>query len=264
LYNRTQETLKFKNLNELFRKQIRAFLLATGIVAQESGGNIQPGIMFPMISSEARFVLAKQVLEEEKRVLAENEERFFSNLKVGSMIESPSAVRQAGAIAQHADFIGLGTNDLKAATFVELGFRDAEEAVDTIEGIPPKLLRYIHETAKATQDKVERVCCCGVLASSPRYAPLLIGAGVNSLSVSRGQLQAITFLIKNITFRDARDLVEEALGLGTVEEVDRGMDRRLEELLASPGGAWSGLEPIHYLMTRQRSIQDIIDLGRTI
>lgn len=264
LYDGTPETLKFKKLSELFRTQVRAFLLATAVVANKRSGDIQPGIMFPMISSESMFLRAKGIVEEERLFVGQNEESFIPNLQVGSMIETPSAVRQVGAIAQHADFISIGTNDLKAATHIELGFRDAEEAVNAVEGIPPKLMRYIYDTARATEKLVKRVCCCGVLASSPRYAPLLIGAGVNSLSVTRGQLRTISFLVENITFSDARDLVTEVLGLGTVEEADKTIDKRVEGLIKPAGAPWRGLEPIRYLMTGKRSIQEIIEQGRTI
>lgn len=264
LYDGTPQTLKFKKLGELFRTQVRAFLLATAVVANKRSGDMRPGIMFPMISSDSMFLRAKRIVEEEMLYLGQKEESISFNLQVGSMIETPSAVRQAGAIAQHADFISIGTNDLKAATHIELGFRDAEEAVNAVEGIPPKLMRYIYDTARATEKLVERICCCGVLAGSPRYAPLLIGAGVNSLSVTRGQLRTISFLVENITFSDARDLVTEVLGLGTVEEADKTIDKRIEGLIKPAGAPWSGLEPIRYLMTGKRSIQDIIEQGRAI
>ncbi|MCX5750757.1 MAG: hypothetical protein NT099_03690 [Candidatus Saganbacteria bacterium] len=262
LYDGTSNMLRFESLNYLFRKQIRAFLIATGIVAQESGEAIRPGMMFPMISSAAKFNRVLAILEEEKARLRFQGEPFFPQVKIGTMIELPTAVREAAAIARQADFLCLGTNDLKAALSVEFGSRDAEEAHGVVGGVPPRLLQHIAATAKAGETAGKLVSCCGALASSLPYVPLLVGAGVRGLSVSKSQLGPVAFVLQNITYSRAEEIAMMGSSLGTTEAMDGMLTGRMKALIA---GEWKGLAPLRNLMLpTSRSVVEIIALGQQV
>jgi len=244
-YDGTAKTIKFEILNYLFRKQIRAFLFAAGIVAQELKGNIAPGLMFPMVSGAKRFHQIIQVIQEEKAKLKKQNDPLFEGTRIGVMIELPSAALDAENLASLADFLSIGTNDLKAATFAQLGERDALQNPNIIEGLPPLVLRYVKLSAEAAQKYNKPVSCCGALASSLPYIPLLIGAGVDHLSVAIAQMKKVAFFVQNITLLDSQNLVSEVLSLGTAQEVDRVLSRRLKDLVAS---RWFGLSPISNLI----------------
>jgi phosphotransferase system enzyme I (PtsI) len=258
LYDGAAETLEFKLLQDLFRKQIRAFLIATGIVEREGRLTNAPGIMFPSISSDAKLSKAQNILCEEQRKLRTEGKPFCADTRSGSMIESISAVRDIKDIADLTEFFSIGTNDLKAAFLAHLGYRDARKVAQTIVGIPPDLLQYFDQITQAAAKHKRPVSCCGVLASDPRYVPLLIGAGITGLSVTPSQLPIIAHLISKITYEDARKLFLEAKDVGNVEAVDEILDR---ETLTLMEGAWAGLKPLSYLIFRNRKIKDIIEAG---
>jgi phosphoenolpyruvate-protein kinase (PTS system EI component) len=137
----------------------------------------------------------------------------------------------------------------------ELGMRDATEASGGGVGFHPILLKAIKRSAEAAAKKDIPNCCCGALASSLRYIPLLIGAGVNSLSVSRGQLKLVAKLLESITYEEAKKLVAEALTAGTEQEVELLLNRRYRTLIT---GDWSGLDLLKPQMIRGRLISDIL------
>lgn len=259
------ELSRFEPLNHLFRKQVRAFLLAAG-VAEQQGVEINPRLLFPMITSLAKFKLAQEIVGEEQARLRATNEPYYSNMPLLTMIETVPAARDAGLLAAEAQSLNIGTNDLNVALFPAVESRDAVEVVDPGRGeLRPKLLKTVHRIAVQANDHHVPACVCGALASNARYVPLLIGAGVDSLSVTAYQAPVIDWLIRNITFHDAQMLFREASGLGTKEAIEDLLDRKYRDwfgMVESDGttARWAHLKEISSLMMN-RPAAAIIKLG---
>jgi len=172
----------------IFRAQLRAILRA----AVE--GNIK--MMYPMISSVTEVDQANALLEEYKAELRREKTPFNENLEVGVMIEIPSAALAADVLARKVDFFSVGTNDLiQYSLAVD---RLNEKIAHLYEPTHPAILRLIHMTVEAARKNGIWVGVCGEMAADPQIAPLLLGLGVEELSVAPLSVPRIKFLIRRM------------------------------------------------------------------
>ena len=186
---------------EIFLTQLRAMLRAA-----EELENLR--ILFPMISGveelEAAVGFLKRAYEELRRE--------GINVKMppyGVMIEVPSAVYLADAIAQRVDFVSVGTNDL--TQYLLAVDRTNAQVANLLESLHPAVLRAIKYVVDAGQRNQIRVSVCGEAAGDPAVVILLLGMGVHSLSLSAGDLPRIKWVIRRFSRAHAQQLLDEVL-----------------------------------------------------
>ncbi len=203
---------------DIFKPQLRAMLRAS------AHGNVR--IMFPMISGVEELRDVKSVLEEVRADLDEASIPYDHDIKVGSMIEVPSAVMIADLLAKECDFFSIGTNDLiQYSLAVD---RVNEKIAHLYEPAHPGVLRMISRVTTAAVARGIPCGICGEMAGDPLYTELLLGLGVTSLSMSPIVLPVIRAEIASIRMADARQVAIEALGMSTAREVKDLLRRRSE------------------------------------
>ena len=194
---------------EMFKDQLRAILRASAF------GRVR--LMYPMISGLDELVRANAVLAEAKEELRERRVAFDEQMEVGSMIEIPSAAATIDLLARHCQFFSIGTNDL--IQYLLAIDRGNDRIAHLYEPTHPAVLR----TIKAVVDEAHRhhlsVAVCGEMAGDPVFAPLLLGIGVDELSMSMPSLPAVKYLVRAMKMSDARQLARDALALGDPKEI---------------------------------------------
>lgn len=195
---------------EIFKTQLRAILKAS------PGHNIK--IMFPMISTPEEFCEAKTVLEDVKQELKTAGTPFDENMEVGVMIEVPSAVAVSDQLADKADFFSIGSNDLTQYLMgADRGNRNVNHLVNPLN---PAVLRMVAQTAEAARKAGIWVGMCGELAANPLAAPLLIGLGLDELSMNAPNIPDVKNAIRRCTMHQAKEIARTALTLETAKQVE--------------------------------------------
>ena len=212
---------------EIFKTQLRAILRAGCF------GNIK--MMFPMISSASELDRVLALLDEVKSELQNANMRFAGGMDVGIMIEIPAAAIIADTLAKKVDFFSMGTNDLVQYTLAV--DRNNEHVADLYEPTHPAVLRLIGHTAKAAGRQGIWTGVCGEMAGDLRYVPILIGLGVEELSMSPMTIGHVRRLIRKISMADAERIATQALEAETGEEALRisteYLERTMPEILAA-------------------------------
>ena len=194
---------------DVFKPQLRAMLRASAI------GNIQ--IMFPMISGLEELRRVKQVVEEVALELETEGIEYDRDIKIGSMIEVPSAVTLTDLLSLECDFFSIGTNDLiQYSLAVD---RVNEKIAHLYEPAHPAVLRMIKWTCNAASRSGIPCSICGEMAGDPLYTEILIGLGVTSLSMSAVSLPQVRAEIAQIDYNEAKSLAVEIMKMGTAEEI---------------------------------------------
>jgi phosphocarrier protein FPr/phosphocarrier protein len=187
---------------DIFRTQLRAILRAASI------GNLH--IMFPMVASIDEVRAAKKILAEEAG------DRIGS-VKVGVMIEVPSAALIAEPLAREVDFFSIGTNDLTQYTVaMDRGHPKLAKQADALH---PAVLRLIGMTVEGAHQHGKWVGVCGGIASDAMAVPVLVGLGIDELSVSVPAVGSIKAQLARLTMDEARKLAAQVITLGTAAEV---------------------------------------------
>lgn len=191
---------------QILKTQLRAIIRA--------GAGFPVSVLFPMISTLAEFLEVKQIIREIEQELGISVEK---GIRIGCMIEVPSAALIADHLAKECDFISIGTNDLvQYSLAVDRGNQFMANLYDPAN---PSILRLIKLiTSEADQRRVH-VSVCGEIAADPRFTALLLGLGVQELSVAPRYLPIIKQAIRNTSIVEAVDLAERALCSANSQEV---------------------------------------------
>lgn len=194
---------------DLFRTQLRAILRAS------NHGNMK--IMFPMVGGVPELDAALALLEEAKTELLQTGESFDPDLEVGIMIEVPSAVWVADALAKRVSFFSIGTNDLTqyllAADRLNGGVQEYYRVYD------PSVFRAIAEVCTAARRNKRWVGVCGELGGDPRAIPALIGLGVTELSMNAQAHAEATWVVRSTPLSEAKALAERVLSLDSHTQI---------------------------------------------
>ncbi len=194
---------------EIFKDQLRAILRASAC------GNVR--IMYPMISGSEEMVRANAVLTECMAELKSRDIAFDAKLQVGAMIEIPSAAMTADILAKECVFFSVGTNDL--IQYLLAIDRVNERIAHLYEPTHPAVVRTLKHIVDEAHKRGVTVSVCGEMAGDPVFAPLLLGLGVDALSMSPAWLPSVKYMVRAMTMADARALAAEALTLASPKEI---------------------------------------------
>ncbi|MCK4437159.1 phosphoenolpyruvate--protein phosphotransferase [bacterium] len=215
---------------DIFKTQLRAILRAS------VHGKLK--IMYPMISGVEELRRANQILEEVREELLTKGVAFDENMEVGAMIETPSAAMTADILGKEADFFSIGTNDLIQYS---LAIDRVNEKIGYLyEPAHPAVLRLIKSIVEAGHRQRIWVGMCGEMAGEPIFTPILLGMGLDELSMSAVALPKIKKVIRAVTLKEARRLVKEILTLSTAKEIEKCVREKLTkavpDVLIQPAG----------------------------
>ncbi len=194
---------------DLFKAQLRAILRAS-----ERG---KASIMFPMIADLSELNEAKELVAEVQNELSLSRKITEKKVRIGCMIEVPSAAVISDLLARECDFLAIGTNDL--IQYLLAVDRSNQAVGELYNPMHPSLIRLIKLIVTQASQYGTPVCVCGEIAGDPRFTPLLIGLGVHELSVSIRNLPLIKKVVRQTSVVRSHQLAEEVLSLSTSSEI---------------------------------------------
>lgn len=204
---------------DIFLPQLRAMLRANVGV-----GNLR--IMFPMIGQFAELKAAREAVERAWRELLE-EGCECPMPAIGAMLEVPSALHSIPALARHADFFSIGTNDL--TQYLLAVDRNNPNVARLYEHLDPAVLRVLHNAIRTARRCNRPISVCGEMAADPGSAILLIGMGLQSVSVSASALLRLKWTIRNTSVEHAQQVLRQALRMESGKAVRQLLDDELRE-----------------------------------
>lgn len=173
-------------------------------------------VMFPLVSTLEEWRAVRALVDEAMAMLAPDK-RPAELISVGMMIEVPSAALLSDIFAQEVDFFSIGTNDL--AQYTMAADRDCAQVAPLLSGLQPALLRLLHLIVQNAQRASRSVSLCGEIAADPEALPLLVGLGIDTLSMNPAAIPMAKERVRRLSVTAARQLAEECLACGTLEEV---------------------------------------------
>ena len=174
-------------------------------------------LLFPMIGGVDEILAAKAQLKAIQAQLRAEHVSFNRELRIGAMIETPSAVLMARYIAQEVDFLSIGTNDL--TQYLLASDRSSHVMANYYEPLHPAVMLSIKAVVDAAAAEGKDVSVCGEMAGNPAYTELLLGLGIRTLSVVPGELLEVKRVIRAVTTGNARQLAECVLSARTIAAV---------------------------------------------
>ncbi len=207
----------FKRHEEILRNQIRAILMSSHY------GHVK--IMFPMVASYDEIIWLKELVQSEKEQLKANSIPFDNSMEVGIMIEIPSAAILSDKFAEIVDFFSIGTNDLTQYTLAV--DRGNEKVSDMFDHLHPAVLRLIKMTVGNAHRFGKWVGVCGEMAADPLAIPVLIGLGVDELSMSPGAIRKAAGIVRVLKFEKLNPIIKRTFQKETAEAVRRFLRRSL-------------------------------------
>jgi len=193
----------------LFLTQLRAILRA--------GVDCPLQVMFPMVTSLEEVSQARALLEQAHHSLETEELDHRWPIETGIMIEVPAAALISSRLAPYIDFFSVGTNDLTQYTLAaERGNRDLADLADALH---PAILRLIKLVTEAAHQHGKWVGVCGEVAGDPQAAPLLVGLGVDELSMNPSDIPEVKRAIREVDFEKAQEVAKEALACESAAQV---------------------------------------------
>lgn len=194
---------------QLFKTQIRAVLRAT------THKNIK--FMLPMISSLDEVRASKEIIDHCKSELKQEGKHFDKHMSVGIMIEIPSAAVMMNDFAGEVDFVSIGTNDL--IQYLLAVDRGNDIVANIYQEFHPAVVRTLYDIIKSGKKIKAPVSICGEMAADPFAVPLLIGLGLDSLSVFASAVPHIKKIIRNIDLKEVELMANKCLDLKTEKEI---------------------------------------------
>ncbi len=207
----------------IFKAQLRAILRASVF------GKVR--IMYPLISGLEELQAANRMLDECREELRSKGIPFDPEMEVGAMIEIPSAALTCDILAQEVSFFSIGTNDL--IQYALAADRVNEKIAYLYEPAHPAILRLVKSIVEAGHRNKIHVGMCGEMAGDPELTLILMGLGLDELSVSAGIMPEIKAIIRGVKYSTAKKIAKKALSFNTGKEV---LDYARKELLKLTNG----------------------------
>lgn len=205
---------------DLFRSQVRALLRAS------VHGRLR--ILLPLVSAKAELRAARVLIDEVMAELRHEGRAFAADVQIGMMVEVPSAVVMADIFAREVDFFAIGTNDLiQYSLAIDRG---NQYVAHLYEPFHPAVLRMIYQTVQAARQGGIPVSLCGEMAGDLLCAPLLIGFGVDELSMRPAMISQVKRLLRHVSVEDLRQLSAQVLRCEDSEQVRALLNHRYGQL----------------------------------
>ena len=207
----------------IFKTQLRAILRAS------AHGKVK--IMFPMISGIEEVRQIKKILNEVKKELQAERKVFDHAIEIGIMVEVPSAGTIADILAREVNFFSIGTNDLIQYT---LAIDRVNEQVSYLyEPLHPAVLRILRNIINAAHDNGIPVAMCGEMAGEPFYIPILLGLGIDELSMNVMALPRVKRVLRSLDFKQSQLVIDNIFKLSTAGEIEMLLKKEVKKY--SPG-----------------------------
>ena len=195
---------------DLFKVQLRAILRASAYGRTK--------VLFPMISGMEELLETKRIFNEVKKELKRDGIPYGKDVKVGIMMEVPSAAIIAGDLAREVDFFSIGTNDLIQYT---LAIDRVNERVSYLyEPLHPAVLRLIRQIVEAGHRAGIEVAMCGEMAGEPAYTMVLLGLGIDELSMNALVIPRVKKIIRAVTMKECRKLADQVMSFNSASEIE--------------------------------------------
>ena len=207
---------------DIFKTQLRAILRAAAY------GNVR--ILVPMISGIEEVEQAIGLLDEAAQCLEQKGVAYNRDVPVGIMIEVPSAVVTADILAEKVDFFSIGTNDLIQYTLaIDRGNRHVAHLHQPLH---PAILRMIKRTCDVGREKGINTYMCGEMAGEPLFAPILLGMGVDELSMNPQDIPLVKNAIRSIDTADIRGFLDEVMRMTSPDAVQDLLERNFGAVIS--------------------------------
>ncbi|MHC4594607.1 MAG: phosphoenolpyruvate--protein phosphotransferase [Planctomycetota bacterium] len=205
----------------MFKTQLRAILRASVL------GEVK--IMFPLITNLQELMQAKMILRDVMEDLDEESIAYNKDIKIGIMIETPSAALIAYSLARDVDYFSLGTNDLTQYT---LAVDRGNELVSALySSADPAVLRLIRTVIQDAHKAQIDVHVCGEMASEPEYIMLLLGMGIRTISLAPPMIPEIKQIIRSVTMEDCNNLARKVLGMNSERQISSYLRNATRKIL---------------------------------
>jgi len=212
--------LSLRNL-PMFRTQLRAIVRASVL------GDVR--IMFPLISTVLELRQAKMVLADVMEDLEEHGLPFRRDIKIGMMVEVPSAVILIDHFVEEVDFLSIGTNDLIQYTLAV--DRNNNEVAGLYTASDPAVLRLIDMAVKAAGKRQKPINLCGQMSGSPTYTMLLLGMGFRQFSVAPSAIPEIKRICRSLTISQCEAVASRAMTLENARDIKSYLKEELKKVL---------------------------------
>ena len=194
----------------IFKTQLRAILRASAY------GKVR--ILFPMISGIEEVWQTKKILDEVKKELNAEMKAFDPDIEIGIMVEVPSAGTIADLLAKEVNFFSIGTNDLIQYT---LAIDRVNEQVSYLyEPLHPAVLRLIRNIINSAHSNGITVAMCGEMAGEPFYIPILLGLGIDELSMNVMALPRVKRILRSLYYKESKSITDDVFKLSTAREIE--------------------------------------------
>lgn len=204
---------------QLFKTQIRAIL--------KSSVNKNVYFMIPMVSTLAEILKTKELIKECEKELKSEGILFDPEMKFGIMVEVPAAAVMAKEYGRPVDFFSIGTNDL--IQFIIAVDRGNDFVSDLYQEFHPAILKTISHIVKEGKQSGVEVSICGEMAADTLAVPLLVGMGLDSLSVSPSAIPSIKRTIRAISYKSSIKLVDECMAMDSIPEITAKIEKFFKE-----------------------------------
>ena len=195
---------------DLFKVQLRAILRASAYGRTK--------VLFPMISGMEELLETKRIFNEVKRELKRDGIPYGKDVKIGIMMEVPSAALIAEDLAREVDFFSIGTNDLIQYT---LAIDRVNERVSYLyEPLHPAVLKLIRHMVEAGRKAGIEVAMCGEMAGEPVYTMVLLGLGLDELSMNALVIPRVKKIVRSVTLKECKKLVDRIMSFNTASEIE--------------------------------------------
>ncbi len=214
---------------DLFRRQLRAILRASAV------GPLQ--VMFPLITCMNELRQAKMILRDVMEECDEDGIAFDHDLRVGMMVEVPSAALMAATFTKEVDFFSIGTNDLVQYTVAV--DRGNERVASLYTAANPAVIKLVKSVIRAARRGNVETNLCGEIAGDPVYTMLLIGLGLRHLSLVPSQIPAIKQVIRKVKVEDCERLARKVGSLDSDRRILATLRNELQKQVPQALGGWS-------------------------
>ncbi len=203
----------------IFKTQLRAILRASAF------GNVK--IMFPMISCVDEVQQVKKIMREVKAQLKKEKKPFNPDIPIGIMVEVPSSATIADLLAKEVSFFSIGTNDL--IQYLLAIDRVNEQVSYLYEPLHPAVLRLLRRIIQAAHDNGIPVAMCGEMAGESMYIPILLGLGIDELSMNPIAILEAKKVLRSMEYQKCREVVDQLFSFTTAEDIKKFLNRQTKK-----------------------------------